>query len=297
MRPLNADALRSFLRVAEARSLSRAAALLGLPKSTVSRQIARLEEEVGAALLERLPGGVRLTDAGHVLMEHAAEVVALLDGAAAAVQAAIARPRGMLRANVPHLFAVGLLAPRLPEFLRAHPEVELLVEVSGAAAGAAARETDVTVRVGPLEDSALVARRLGTSELRLYAAPSALGGLSPGAATARLAEADVAGVAPIGQYREIVALEEGRATRRAQVQEPLARHAMVLAGAGAAWLPAFLARGDAASGRLLDLTPGAPVGPIPLHALYTAQAATSPKVRAFVGFLQRITAPLTRPQG
>jgi DNA-binding transcriptional LysR family regulator len=289
---LNSDDLRVFLRVAEAGSVSRAAMLLGRPKSSVSRQVARLEAEAGTALLERAPEGMHPTDAGRVLLAHAQRMVELLDDASASMQAASATPRGILRVNVPHLFASGFLAPRLPDFLRAHPEVEVVLEVSHSPAGAAASETDVIVRVGPLEDSALIARRLGVSELRLYAAPAALGALSPEEAKARLIEAGLAEVAPLGQYRTVVAFEEGRPVRRAQVLEPLVRHGLVMAGTGAAWLPAFLCRSAVAKGALLDLTRGGAVGPIPIHALYTSQAGTSPKVRAFVAFLVRIMGPL-----
>jgi DNA-binding transcriptional LysR family regulator len=293
---LNSDDLRIFLRVAEAGSLSRAATLLGRPKSSVSRQLARLEAEAGAALLERGAGGMRLTDAGRVLLEQAQRVVALTEGAAAAVQAALATPRGMLRANVPHLFATNFLAPRLPDFLRAWPEVDVTLDVSPHAAGAMAREADVVVRVGPLEDSALIARKLGTSALRLYAAPAALAGLSPAAARARLADSDVAEAAPLGQYRSIVSFTGGQPARRVQALEPLVRHGLVMAGAGAAWLPAFLCQAEVAQGRLLDLTPDAGRGPIAIHALYTAEGATSPKVRAFVQFLARIMEALEPPR-
>ncbi|WP_270935404.1 LysR substrate-binding domain-containing protein [Falsiroseomonas oryzae] len=110
---------------------------------------------------------------------------------------------------------------------------------------------------------------------------------------ARLRATEPETLTPLGQYRAVTALDGESPARRAQVHEPLARHRLVLAGAGAAWLPAFLCREDVALGRLLDLTPGAARGPLPIHALYTAQAATSPKVRAFVGFLVRITGALT----
>ena len=288
---MNSDNLRVFLRVAEAGSVSRAGALLGLPKSTVSRQVARLESKAGTALLERAPEGMRPTDAGRVLLDHAQQMVELLDEASASMQAAGATPRGVLRVNVPHLFATGFLAPALPDFLRAHPKVEVVLEVSHAPAGAAASETHVIVRVGPLGDSALIARRLSVSELRLYAAPAALGTLVPEEARARLLEAGLAEVVPLGQYRTVVAFEDGRPVRRAQALEPLVRHGLVMAGAGAAWLPVFLCRGAVERGALLDLTPGAAVGPIPIHALYTAQAGTSPKVRAFVAFLVGIMGP------
>jgi DNA-binding transcriptional LysR family regulator len=284
---MNSDDLRVFLRVAEARSLSRAAAILRRPKSSLSRQLARLEAEAGAMLVERGRDGLRLTDAGRVLVDHAARVVALIDGAAAAVQDALATPRGVLRVNAPHLFATHFLAPRIAGFLAAHPAVQVVLDVSPVPVGAMAAETDVVIRVGPLEDSALLSRRLGASEVRLYATPAALGGLAPAEAVALMRSAGVQEEAPLGQSRSVVAFEDGRAIHRMEALEPLVRHGIVMAGAGAAWLPAFLCRAEVARGRLVDLTPGAPRGPIILHALFTPEAATSPKVRAFVDFLKR----------
>jgi len=282
---LNSDDLRVFLRVAEAGSLSRAAAVLRRPKSSISRQLARLEDEAGARLLERGREGVRLTDAGRVLLDHAAQVAALIDGASAAVQAAMETPQGVLRVNAPHLFATHFLAPHLPAFLAAHPGVKLVLDVAAVPVGAAATETDVTIRVGPLEDSSLLARRIGTSELRLYATPAALGDLPPAEAVARMQLTGLAEDAPLGQYRSVIAFEAGIPVQRIEVLDPIIRHGLVMAGAGAAWLPAFLCRAAAARGDLLDLMPGAPRGPIALHAVFAPEASKSPKLRVFLDFM------------
>jgi len=170
--------------------------------------------------------------------------------------------------------------------------VEVVLDVSHAPAGAMAPDTDVVVRVGPLEDSAMIARKLGVSELRLYIAPSALLGLTPRRASAMLAKSGLVESEALGQYRTVVGFVGGRASCRAQVLEPLARMALVLAGGGAAWLPAFLCREAVTQGRLLDLMPDDARGPIDIHALYPAHLASSPKVRAFVGFLAGAMGPL-----
>ncbi|MGX9965349.1 LysR family transcriptional regulator [Roseomonas sp. F4] len=282
---MNSEDLRLFLRVAEAGSLSRAATVLRRPKSSISRQLARLEDEAGARLLERGREGVRLTDAGRVLLAHAAQVAALIDGAAAAVQAALETPQGVLRVNAPHLFATHFLAPHLPAFLAAHPGVKLVLDVSPVPVGAAAAETDVMIRVGPLEDSSLLARRIGTSELRLYVTPAALGGLAPEEAAARLRVSGIAEDAPLGQYRNVIAFEAGTPVQRIEVLDPIIRHGLVTAGAGAAWLPAFLCRSAAERGELLDLMPDAPRGPIALHAVFPPEGSKSPKLRVFLDFL------------
>jgi len=107
----------------------------------------------------------------------------------------------------------------------------------------------------------------------------------------------LAEAARLGQFRTIVAFEGGQPVRRVQALEPLVRYGLVVAGAGAAWLPAFLCQPDVVRGTLMELMPEESRGPIDIHALYTAQASTTPKVRAFVRFLTRIMGPLSLPAG
>lgn len=291
---LQTDDLRVFARVAEQGSLTRGAALAGRPKSTASRQIMRLERQAGGPLFERSVRQLRLTDAGRLLYEHARRVLDALAAAEAAMDLAQGAPRGVLRINVPLLFAAKFLTARLPGFMELHPELQVVLDISSHPAGAAVAEVDVAVRVGPIESSSLIARKLGTSELRLYASPSCLAGAARAVIEAEMMRHDATGEAERGCFRDVLAFLGGLPQRRIEVVDPLVRHGLIVAGAGVAWLPAFLCRDDVAAGRLVNLLPQLLRGQVEIHALFTVHGGATPKVRAFTDFLASAMGPLTR---
>ena len=113
--------LRAFARIADLGSLSGAARALGMPKSSASRALARLEAAAGAALMERSTRRLRLTDAGRLLQRHARRILEDVGEAENALTGLIGVPRGTLRVSVGFTFAVGPLASMLPEFSRPLP--------------------------------------------------------------------------------------------------------------------------------------------------------------------------------
>ena len=119
-----------FARVAEVGSFSRAADRLGLPKSTVSRRIALLEERLGERLMLRTTRRLTLTDFGEQLLEHARQVAVEVDAARALAEHRQARPSGRLRVSMPSDFANLLLADMVAAFIALHPEVTLELDLS-----------------------------------------------------------------------------------------------------------------------------------------------------------------------
>ena len=115
--------LRIFLRVFDSGSLSSAARTIGLPKSSVSRALNRLESDVGAALLDRSGRRVKMTDAGLALQPHAASLLAAAEEAQASVDSTSGLLRGSLKVNVPFALAAVLLAPMLTNFLKRYPDL------------------------------------------------------------------------------------------------------------------------------------------------------------------------------
>src|SRR5262249_48657521 len=112
-----------FARVVQAGSFSGAARQLAMPKSTISRKIAELEERVGARLLQRTTRKLRLTDAGRIYYEHSARIVTEVEEADHAISRMQARPRGLLRVTAPLAFT--MLGPIVAEYLRRNPDVQL----------------------------------------------------------------------------------------------------------------------------------------------------------------------------
>jgi LysR family transcriptional activator of dmlA len=115
-----------------------------------------------------------MTDAGTLLHPHAKRILSDVDEAETLLGNLAAAPRGTLRVNAPFSFAVGLLAPMLPEFLRLYPAVRVVLDINNRWISAGADEADVVIRVGDLADSSMVARRLATVELWLCASPDYL---------------------------------------------------------------------------------------------------------------------------
>lgn len=121
--------LRAFARITDLMSVSAAARSLGLPKSGVSRALARLERHLGTALVERSTRHLRLTDAGALFRPHALRILMDVDEAAAAVDGLASVPAGTLRVSLPFTVASALVAPMLPAFMAAFPQVRVVLAV------------------------------------------------------------------------------------------------------------------------------------------------------------------------
>ncbi len=172
---LEADDLLLFARVMEAGSFSRAAERLHLPKSTVSRRMAALEERLGEKLLQRSTRRLALTEFGQGVLEHARVVASEVDGALALALHRQQRPRGRLKVSMPGDFAQQALPDMLARFVRDNPEVQLELDLSPRRVDLIAEGFDLAIRMGTLpEDSQLAARRLALIGTGLYASPGYL---------------------------------------------------------------------------------------------------------------------------
>lgn len=172
---LDADDLLLFARVMEAGSFSRAAERVQLPKSTVSRRIAALEQRLGEKLLQRSTRRLALTEFGQGVLEHARVLAAEVDGALALALHRQQRPTGRLRVSMPGDFANQALDEMLSRFVRDYPEVQLELDLSPRRVDLIAEGFDLAVRMGSLpDDSQLAARRLVLFSNGLYASPDYL---------------------------------------------------------------------------------------------------------------------------
>ncbi|MFG1416263.1 LysR family transcriptional regulator [Xanthobacter sp. V0B-10] len=281
-----------FTRVVERGGFSAAARASGLTPSAVSKLVARLERRLGVRLLVRTTRRLQLTPEGAAFYERAARI---LDEIAAAEQeaAAGAAPRGRLRVNSSVHFAMAHLLPLVPRFLAAHPQMSIEVTVTDRVVDLLEERADVAIRVGPMRDSRLVARKIAKSGAMVVASPAYLARAGMPQAPEELAGHNMLGftftrIVTGWPFRDgaggIVSVPP---RGNAQVSDGEAMHALALAGLGLARLAEFQVRADVAAGRLVPvlehLNPGDAVD---VHAVYVGGAGPlSARIRAFVDFL------------
>jgi LysR family transcriptional regulator AphB len=278
----------AFTAVADSGSFTRAAERLGWPKSSVSQRVARLEQCLGARLLERSTRRVRLTEVGARFHEHAQRVLQELDEAAATVESFRSRPQGRLRISASVVLGQALLPAMLAEFAAEHPEVQLFVDLNNRRVDLLEEGFDLAIRAGTLPDSTLVSRRLGRAAARLFAAPAYLRRHGTPRAVAELAGhalLDNAAAAPGEGWA--FTHDDGRQQTLAVRSRLAANDARLLAeiataGAGIANLPAFVAAPAVAAGRLVPVLPGWATRRVDVHAVFPSHKSLSPALRAFV---------------
>ena len=282
-----------FARVAELGSFSRAADKLGLPKSTVSRRLAGLEQRVGERLLLRTTRCQTLTEFGLQLLEHARQVAAEVEAVAALSEHRQAAPSGRLRVSMPSDFANLLLADMLAAFMALHPAITLDLDLSPRRVDLLGEGFDVAVRMGDLPDDALLtARRLAVFPNGLYAAPDYLAERGEPQHPDDLARHDAIRLlrgngepAPWTLLKDALrweAVPPGRAS--ANSPELLIR--MARAGAGIAAVPDYFALPDVRRGALRRVLPD---WCLPTHmawAVFPGRKLMPAKTRVFIDMLQ-----------
>jgi LysR family transcriptional regulator for bpeEF and oprC len=168
------SAISSFVRVVEAKSFAAAAAQLGMTPSGVSRAVSRLEEQIGVRLLFRSTRALRLTDDGESFYQRCKDILADLGEAVEALNYARTKPKGKLRVAVNVSIGRAALIPNLAEFEARYPDIRLELSMSDRNIGLIEEGIDCAIRMGELEDSNLIARKLGYFSNVLCAAPAYL---------------------------------------------------------------------------------------------------------------------------
>jgi DNA-binding transcriptional LysR family regulator len=165
------EGLAMFAKVVEERSFAAAARTMGVSVATVSRAVSRLEERLGARLLNRTSRQLALTEFGQAVAEAAIAVYQGAERAEAAARELTAKPRGLVRLAVPMSFGLRWVAPVLPDFLQEYPEISVDLHLSDAVVDLIGEGFDAALRIAVLPDSSLVARRLCPVSRYIVASP------------------------------------------------------------------------------------------------------------------------------
>jgi len=290
------DAMRAFVRVVEAGSFTKAAATLGMNRTSVTQLVQQLEARLRLKLLNRTTRKVNVTADGAAYYERVVRLLAELDDIEHNLPGASSTPRGLLRVDVPSPFANIILVPALPAFYARYPEIQFDLGASDRKVDLIGDNVDCVVRGGEITDGALVARHVGDLQLGVYAAPAYLAQAGtpdhPGELRDprhRIVRYRWSGDLPYALHRDgetvriagrhVLAIDDGNAYLTAG-----------LAGLGALWLPEYMARDHAAGGALVRLFPDWQVDPMPLHVAYPPNRYLGKALRVFIDWIAELMA-------
>lgn len=296
---MDLNAIFVFAKVVEAGSFTGAARELSMPKSTVSRKVSELEEQLGARLLQRTTRKLSLTDVGLAVYQHAARMVAEAEEAELVVDRMQESPRGLLRVTTPLNF--GYLGPIVTSYLKRYPEVRIEMVCADRVVDLIQEGFDVAIRAGQLADSTLIARGLGTLQSYVVASPAYLSERRAPEQPQDLEQHECLAFGAGAQRTSWILQQSGKALTvevrpRFVVNDFDFLDESVRAGLGIAMLPVFRCWEHLRAGRLVRLLPQWSSPEIPLHAVYPSTRHLSPKVKAFIDHLrEHITGPRAQP--
>ena len=287
------QAMRVFARVAESGSFSAVARELGVTQPTVSKIVAQLEQHLGAQLLARSTSGLKLTDPGADLYERCKGLIEQVAEMEASVGAARQSASGRLRISAPAAFGEAYLAPMLFRLTRRFPKLDIDLILNDLWFDLLEDGIDVALRFGPLPDSRLIARKLGTSRQACLASPAYLSAHGSPPQHPRELEGHQCIinilVTPTGRWTfadgrdEFVVHVSGnfRTNNIGAIRQG------VLAGNGIAIGPVWLYDEDVRAGRVATLLERFEPAPLDMHALYAASPYQPAKLRAFLEALEQ----------
>lgn len=282
--------LESFVAIAEAESLTRAARQLNRSLQTVSRSLATLEAEIGVQLVHRTTRRSSLSEAGQAYYRRIKPAV--LEIREARLEAADRRvePVGVLRVGAPVLFGPDFLVPIIAEFMARHPQVEVDLQLSDGFTDLTAEGLDLVVRIAELPDSGLQGKRLGALRRVVFGAPSYFARHGRPAHPAELRE-HACVIRTIDQRPSQWAFQIGGKKHAVGVRGSFRTNTMgavysaVSAGLGLGYSPLWQIRRLVQSGEVEIVLEAFEPRPVPVHALWQEGRFPPAKVRAFVDLL------------
>lgn len=289
------QAMQVFTRVVEANSFSRAADNLGMPRTSVTTIIQNLEAHLGTRLLQRTTRRLNLTPDGAAYYERCLRILADIEETESSFRESSQRVRGKLRVDMPGSLGKLVVLPALCEFHDRYPEIELMVGMGDKPVDLIQEGVDCVLRVGTLQDSSLVARRVGLFQSVTCASPTYLERMGMPHTLEDLQRHTAVHYfsSRTGRVMDEQFLVDGKEVDvqmqgSVAVNDAEAYLQLGLSGFGTVQLARFMALPYLQSGQLVEILHQWKPPPMPISAVYSHNRHLSPKVRVFVDFIAEL---------
>ena len=280
-----------FLAVVEASSFTLAADRLGIPRANVSRKLSRLEAQLGITLLERSTRSQHLTEAGKQYLIHCKRIQEEIDLANNSVVELLNNYKGQLKVGASVAMGQQVLRPVLGQFMHKYPEINVQLNLVNRRVDFIEEGFDVVIRIGQLDDSTLIAKKLGSISRKLFASPSYLAQYGTPTAVEQLAEHQLLIMNPANNDTRLhLSLNNGQSFTllnkpRLLVDDFALLKQSMLDGLGIAVLPEYMCTTEIKAGTLAQILPEWGMPEVDVYALYPRNRAKLPKVSAFLTFI------------
>lgn len=284
------NAMRAFAKVVASGGYAEAARRLGLTRSAISKAVLELEAELGVRLLDRTTRRVAPTEAGLAYYERCLAILAQVEETEAQISRLHDEPRGVLKINAPMSFGIRYLGRAIAEFMTRYGELKIEMQLTDRLIDPLEEGVDITIRIGELADSSLIARKLAPARMALVAAPKYLRRRGTPKAPDDLAAHSCLA------YGHSTAMQRWRVTANGEtVSIPInaclasnngdVLRDAAIAGVGVARLPTFIVGPDLKSGALRRVLPAHQPADLVIYALYAPNRYLAAKSRIFIDYL------------
>ncbi|PCI84442.1 MAG: LysR family transcriptional regulator [Hyphomicrobiales bacterium] len=284
------DGMKSFAEVVKQGSFTLAAERLGISNKLVSKYVGQLEAHLGTRLLNRTTRSVSLTETGQLYFDNCVQIITDIETLEASLQTQTDQPRGRLYISAPSTFGELHIAPLISKFQAQYPDIVINLQMNDRYVNLVDEGFDLAIRIGTLEDSALIARKLAPAQILTCASPEYLASsppiMHPDDLKNHRCIADtnlrngkswpflINGMKQLYNIESTLSVNSATATR-----------ALALAGSGIAICPSYVVGEDIAAGQLKIVLSEFNAFDMNVYAVYNNAVLVPPKIRAFVSFL------------
>jgi DNA-binding transcriptional LysR family regulator len=275
-----------FIRVVQTGSFTQAAQQLQMPKSTVSSKISALEKRLGVTLIQRTTRKLNVTSAGQAYFKRCVRGLEEIKGGEQELASIQGEPQGLLRVTAPADLGASVLPELVGAFIRKYPKVSIELLLTDRMVDLLAESVDLAVRGGVLEDSSLIARKLGSDYFAPFASPQYLKERGTPTHPRDFRQHECIQFTPMGT--ETWEMTNAKGTLQIPVPARIISSdlsmvkKLVVMGNGIALLPTFLCYEEVKAKKLVRILPEWKSGSAPLHFVYPAQRFVTPKLSAFI---------------